>query len=76
MICRYCGEQLQARTHTLWSKYGKNCKESPTKLHIAMPEPMTCVYCGDPLRSMSQKLVSSVGERCAASPTKKHCLQS
>lgn len=76
MTCRYCGESLQARVHILWSRLGKNCASSPTKLHVALAEGMMCVYCGDALRSVSQKLVSSVGAICANSPTKQHCLQS
>ena len=77
LTCKFCGSELHSSSSILVSKGGNSsCSKSPTKKHIAVPNPPYCVYCGAETHNSSQTLVSKGGNSsCRASPTKNISLQ-
>lgn len=77
MTCKYCGEECRAgSSQKLWTKYGPDCKTSPSKKHVLISDGVHCVYCGHECRSNStQRLWTKYGPACIFSPSKNHSLQ-
>lgn len=77
MTCKYCGQECNAgATQKLWTKYGPECKASPSKMHVLISDGVHCVYCGHECRAGNgQKLWTKYGPNCKYSPTGNHVLQ-
>ena len=75
LICKYCGKKLISSNSILMTNIGNICQVSPSKKHIALPNPPYCVYCGKETKLAGKILATSQGQNCSSSPTKKHSLQ-
>lgn len=77
MKCRFCGEELKTGSDKcLWGRYGKLCKISITKMHVAITDGNSCIYCGEAVKTTSSNaLWTRSGPSCRNSPTGQHCLQ-
>lgn len=77
MVCRYCGQECNANSSlNLWTKYGVQCKQSPTKKHVLVSDGVHCVYCGHECKpSSNMRIWTKYGPNCKSSPSNNHTLQ-
>jgi hypothetical protein len=60
LICKYCGKKLKSMGSVLRSDISNICQVSPSKKHIALPNPPYCVYCGEETKKANFPSISDL----------------